>query len=117
MDAIIGRRVHHMMWDRKITQTALAGVLGLQQSALSRKLRGERGWSSDELVAVAGTLHTNVADLFGEYAEGNVDDNEVTRRYLEETYPQVTNLFDNDRTNARISAPTLPRLTTTSEAA
>ena len=66
MDAVIGRRVHQLMWDRKITQTALAKKIGVHQTALSKKLRGERGWSADELMLVASGLHITVGVLFGE---------------------------------------------------
>ena len=69
MDAQIGRRVFHLMWDRKITQTEMGRALGVQQAALSKKLRGERPWYSSEVVAAAHRLNTTVAYLFGE-AEG-----------------------------------------------
>lgn len=69
MDAYVGRRVFHLMWDRKMTQTTIATALGVQQPALSKKLRGERGWGIDELVTVASELSTTVAYLVGETDE------------------------------------------------
>ena len=69
MDAEIGRRVFHLMWDRKITQTEMGRVLGIQQASLSAKLRGRRPWYSSEIRAAADYLNTSVAYLFGE-AEG-----------------------------------------------
>jgi len=72
-DLEIGRRVHMLMWDRQIKQTTLAPMLGIEQSALSKKLRGQRGWSVDELITLADVLHTSVAYLFGEVDEtGNL---------------------------------------------
>ena len=68
-DAAVGRRVHMLMWDRQLTQTALAPRLGIEQSALSKKLRGQRGWSVDELLAVAAYLQTSVSYLVGETRE------------------------------------------------
>ena len=65
-DAEVGRRVFHLMWDRKITQTAMAERLGLQQSALSKKLRGERRWFVSDLITVADVLDVTVGQLVGE---------------------------------------------------
>ena len=66
MDAVIGRRVHHLMWDRQLTQTAFSQKLGMQQSGLAKKLRGQRGWSADELIVVARELGVTVGYLFAE---------------------------------------------------
>ncbi len=66
MDAQIGRRVFHLMWDQKITQTEMGRVLGVQQTALSKKLRGDRPWYSAEIVTAASVLGVSVAHLFGE---------------------------------------------------
>jgi transcriptional regulator with XRE-family HTH domain len=66
MDAIIGRRVHHLMWDRQLTQTSFGSRIGMHQSGLAKKLRGQRGWSADELVVVARELGVSVAYLFAE---------------------------------------------------
>lgn len=66
MDAVIGRRVHHLMWDQQLTQTAFSQKLGMQQSGLAKKLRGQRGWSADELIVVARELGVTVGYLFDE---------------------------------------------------
>lgn len=68
-DAEVGRRVHMLMWDRQITQSALAPQLGIEQSALSKKLRGHRGWSVAELIVTASALGTTVGYLVGEVEE------------------------------------------------
>lgn len=66
MDALIGERVHQLMWRAQMTQTALAPRLGLTQAGLSPKLRGRRGWGTDELVTVARIFGVSVGYLFGE---------------------------------------------------
>lgn len=66
MDAEIGRRVFHLMWDRRITQTQMGRVVGVGQGALSKKLRGERPWYTSELRSAADALNTTVGYLFGE---------------------------------------------------
>lgn len=58
-----------LMWDRQITQSALAPQLGIEQSALSKKLRGHRGWSVAELIVTASALGTTVGYLVGEVEE------------------------------------------------
>jgi len=66
VDAEIGRRVFHKMWDMKITQTQMGARIGVGQSTLSKKLRGERPWYSAELRIAADTLGVSVGYLFGE---------------------------------------------------
>lgn len=65
-DALIGERVHQLMWLNQVTQTTLAPILGIGQTGLSPKLRGKRGWSADELVNVARYFGVSVGYLFGE---------------------------------------------------
>jgi len=62
----IGRRVHLLMWDARLTQMELGERIGMDQSSLARRIRGERGWTPDQLVAVADALGVTVAYLFGE---------------------------------------------------
>lgn len=66
MDAEIGRRIFHLMWDMKITQTEMGRVVSVGQTTLSKKLRGERPWYTSELRAAAARLNTTVGYLFGE---------------------------------------------------
>lgn len=65
-DAAVGRRVHMLMWDHHVSQTTLAAELGIEQSGLSKKLRGKRPWSLTEVITVARELGTTVAYLVGE---------------------------------------------------
>lgn len=64
INAEIGERVHRVMWSRRITQTAMAERLELSQSSMSRKLRGERPWDADDVLAVANALDVSVDYLF-----------------------------------------------------
>ena len=66
IDVLIGQRVHHVLWRRKIQQRELAAKLGITQSTLSRRLRGESAWFAGDLVALAETLGVSVGWLFGE---------------------------------------------------
>lgn len=70
LDTLVGRRVHMMMWDRRISQTALGKLVGIDQSSLSKRLRGERNWTLDDLRAVATALGTTMGYLLGENDEG-----------------------------------------------
>lgn len=62
-DIIIGERVHQCMWRERIPQRKVAEVLDIHQASLSKKLRGERNWTMDELLAVARFLDVPVTDL------------------------------------------------------
>lgn len=73
LDALVGRRVHMIMWDRRISQTALGKQVGIDQSALGKRLRGERGWSLDDLRLVAHALGTTMGYLLGEGDEPPVN--------------------------------------------
>lgn len=66
MDAEVGRRVHMLMWDQQLTQTAFGARVGIDQSTLAKKLRGSRGWSLDDLAIVASALGVTMAYLLGE---------------------------------------------------
>ena len=64
-EALMGERVHNLLWRAKITQTAFAKSMGLSQTALSRKLRGDRAFSLDEILLVADQLRVSLDYLFG----------------------------------------------------
>ena len=65
-DAEIGRRVHQLMWDRQITQTAFARLIDMDQSSVAKRLRGKLGWNARQLRDSARALNTTVAYLVGE---------------------------------------------------
>jgi len=66
VDASIGRRVHQLMWDRQITQTAFGVMVGMDQSSVAKRFRGKLGWSATQVQTAAAALNTTVAYLFGE---------------------------------------------------
>ena len=63
LDTQVGKRIHSRMWDRHITQTAMAPRLGMTQSGLSKKLRGDRPWTLDELYRAADALGCTLEEL------------------------------------------------------
>ena len=62
-DAYIGRQVHLLMWDRHLTNRATAAQLGISESALSRKVRGGRPWTVDEVLDIAEALNVPLERL------------------------------------------------------
>ena len=63
LDEQIGMRVHQLMWQKRVTQTALAPQIGVAQSVLGRKLRGTVTWTARDVVAAAGALGVTPNDL------------------------------------------------------
>jgi transcriptional regulator with XRE-family HTH domain len=63
IDELIGERVHHLMWRRRLSQKALGTVLGIGQSGVSKKLRGQSTWSVADLYAAASLLGVEPGDL------------------------------------------------------
>ncbi|WP_367147245.1 helix-turn-helix domain-containing protein [Microbacterium proteolyticum] len=72
LDAEIGERVHRLIWRQRISQTAFAANLGISQSTMSKKMRGERPWYAPELQTAASVLGVTVGYLFGESTDGGV---------------------------------------------
>lgn len=62
-DVLIGEAVHAAMWRARVTQTELARVLGLDQAAVSRRLRGRTAWKASEVRRAAALLGVRMADL------------------------------------------------------
>lgn len=62
-NALIGERVHTIMWRTGRTQTQLAAVLRVDQGSVSNRLRGKTTWSAFEVAAVAAWLQVPVTDL------------------------------------------------------
>lgn len=65
MDEAIGRRVHALMWERRVTNRSMAPSLGMDESGLGRRLRGERGWSAEQVWSAATFLNVPIATLYG----------------------------------------------------
>jgi transcriptional regulator with XRE-family HTH domain len=72
-DVVIGARIHHVMWTRRMSQVELAELLGIAQPTLSKKLRGQRPWFAAELILATRALGITVGWLFGETDEPAAD--------------------------------------------
>lgn len=59
----IAANVRAWMGRRNVTQTALASHLGCSQPVVSRRVRGEMPFDTDELIAIAGLLRCDLSDL------------------------------------------------------
>lgn len=62
-DVLIGEAVHAAMWRAHVSQTVLARALGLDQAAVSRRLRGRTAWKASEVRMTAALLGVRVVDL------------------------------------------------------
>lgn len=49
-NAIIGEKIHQLMWRQKRSQKALGELLGVDQGSISKRLRGKTLWSASEVV-------------------------------------------------------------------
>lgn len=75
-NALIGERVHTLMWREKRTQAELAAVLNVDQGSISNRLRGKTTWSAFEVAAVAAWLGVSVEELMPEVEVEPPDPNE-----------------------------------------
>lgn len=64
-----GANVRAEMARRGLSQTALAGHLGLSQTAVSARLRGRTPFDIDELVLIAGVLGLRLEELLAGVAD------------------------------------------------
>lgn len=55
-----------LIWRAGTTQAAIADEIGIESTALGKKLRGKNGWALQELIDLAAALDTTVAYLVGE---------------------------------------------------
>lgn len=62
----IASEVRALMGRHRVSQTGLAAVLGMSQSALSRRLNAEQPFDADELLAIARFFKVNVTQLLSE---------------------------------------------------
>jgi transcriptional regulator with XRE-family HTH domain len=51
------------MFDKRMTQARLGAAAGIEQSLLSKKLRGLRPWTLAEMISVADALRVDARDL------------------------------------------------------
>lgn len=73
----IGERIHAAMWIQRVTQKQVAAALGITQSSIARKLRGERPWSIEDVLTACSLLGLAPADVLpdaGDYAASRDSD-------------------------------------------
>ncbi len=63
---MVGRRVHTLMWEQRVKNKDVAELLGLDPTAIGKKLRAEQKFSIEQLRVVARRLDTTIAYLVGE---------------------------------------------------
>jgi transcriptional regulator with XRE-family HTH domain len=85
LDQHIGRNVRVALWDAHITQRQLADRLRVDETIVSKMLRGNRAWSISDLIETADAVGVPVADLLPEAMRQNLvsvtsgDPDSVTR--------------------------------------
>ncbi len=62
-DEALGRILHLTMWVQGMKQTELAPLLGIDQSTLSKKLRGVRPWFFAEFLNACDILGVDATDI------------------------------------------------------
>jgi len=62
-DQLIGKRVAGIMFDKRVPQTKMSRRLGITQSTLSKKLHGDRPWSTEEVYQAARLLKASIEDV------------------------------------------------------
>ena len=62
-DEAIGIKVNQLMFLQRTTRKELGQALGITGPAMSKKIRGQNGWSVDDLFGVAEFFHVDVTDL------------------------------------------------------
>ena len=59
----INQNIRAELARKQMTQMQVAEILGLTQSSVSSRLRGDTRWKLDELVILAEALHVDAATL------------------------------------------------------
>lgn len=99
LDEAIGERVHQLMWRKRVSQESLGEMLGCTQSAVSKKLRGKRGFLISELVTVADYFDVPIPTLLPSASDDVVT---VTRQsHLLHMAPVVSIRAGLDRRHSR----------------
>lgn len=59
----ISRNVAALMDERRVSQAQLAAAIGLQQSSVGKRLRGDTNWTANDIEAVSIAFDVSVAQL------------------------------------------------------
>lgn len=62
-DEAVGIKVNQLMFERRVTRKQLGEVLGIAAPNAGKKIRGEIGWSLNDLFLVADYFGVEVASL------------------------------------------------------
>lgn len=82
---VVAEEVRAQLARARMTQTQLAEILGLPQSAVSNRLRGKVPFSVDDLEVVAGALGVHPATLLGGRGDRPEPPPATTARYSRES--------------------------------
>lgn len=66
---LVGHRIRQLRKQRRLTQTELAGRIGIQQSDLSRMEKGEYRVSLDTLFRILGEFNMSIGEFFDQMAK------------------------------------------------
>ena len=64
VDEVIGRNVHHLLWDKRIEQSRMVEAMGVSRATLHKKMRGETTWLGRDIDAAAKVLGVDPGRLF-----------------------------------------------------
>ncbi len=74
---LIGPKIRQLRKERKLTQTALASRIGIQQSDLSRMEKGEYRVSLDTLFKILAEFNVSISEFFDEVAKQTLTPRDV----------------------------------------
>ena len=74
---LIGPKIRQLRKERKLTQTALASRIGIQQSDLSRMEKGEYRVSLDTLFKILAEFNVSISEFFDEVARQTLTPRDV----------------------------------------
>ncbi len=75
---LVGKKIRELRKQRSLTQTELAGRIGIQQSDLSRMEKGEYRVSLDTLFRILGDFDMGVGEFFDGMAEESFTHRDVS---------------------------------------
>ncbi|HHW50235.1 MAG TPA: helix-turn-helix transcriptional regulator [Pseudoclavibacter sp.] len=66
IDTIVGQRIHTLMWEGRVKNKDIAALIGVDASAIGKKLRGDQKFSIEQLRVIADALESSIAYFVGE---------------------------------------------------
>lgn len=87
---LVGRKIRQLRKQHKLTQTELAGRIGIHQSDLSRMEKGEYRVSLDTLFRILSEFELSMGEFFGEVKKDALQPNQVQLlRQIEQLDPSA----------------------------